>query len=226
MMHFHASEHVSSAISSELAKTTGNPNIQSREIWLEVVSRKDLQQKESQDHTITRTGMQHRGSGLMRPNVKYLALEEGSLFITGLKNIARMNVCRQQWSMVEVPCKFLAALLQLVLRIWSQLMALSTSWCSVFCWYGYSNLSPHCREPWGGVWWPGPWRPQSSWHFLPSQTAYRPSAGCSHWTPVLPGSNLKRKQREAVTNCCTHYHHYIEPFLEWCFYVKCLINWQ
>lgn len=43
-------------------------------------------------------------------------------FAEGLENGTIMRVCWQQWSMVEVPCKFGAALLQMKLEIWSGLM--------------------------------------------------------------------------------------------------------
>lgn len=74
------------------------------------------------------TGVQINGSrcpGPMSQNFKYLAAVEGSLFAKGLQSCTRMTVCRQQWSMVEGPCKSGAAFLQTELGIWSELLVSS-----------------------------------------------------------------------------------------------------
>lgn len=60
----------------------------------------------------------------MRQNLKKIGCNRnGVCSPKGWRRGTIISVCRQQWSMVQVPCKFGAAFLQMELKIWSGLMA-------------------------------------------------------------------------------------------------------
>lgn len=115
---------------SELAETSGTHP--SRGVWPEVVFLEELHSKSHNSDMKTRlwassmhedagTGLKKNGrrcSGLMSQKLKYLTVAEGrrSWFAEGLEGA---TVMRQQWSMMEVPCKFGSAFLQMDLVIWS-----------------------------------------------------------------------------------------------------------
>lgn len=64
-------------------------------------------------------------SGLMCQILKYWAPTEGCLFEEGLESALRLSVCRQQLSMIEVPCRFGAGIPQMEFSIWSELVVSS-----------------------------------------------------------------------------------------------------